>query len=159
MFKNMKDEEVMYRYDGLSEIINQKIKKSPGSAAKYNTYQSQIDDILTKTVPVDCDLVKKSMEPKYRANPADIDLARKIFGLMLVGKCTDDPLWMDTGEALVKDAISKGEKPDFAIAKNIGIKYLAQDKFSKAEELLKIALSSAPTGEDKADVLIYLGSI
>lgn len=160
---NLTDEEIINRYEKISDIISAKIKEANAAGKptdRYKQYQQQIDDIFIKTgVKVDCDLVKKNMEPKYRANPNDIDLAKKIFAMMLSGKCTDDPLWLETGEALIKDDIKQGRKPDYAIVKNLAIKYLAQENYTKAEEFLKIAVNAAETAADKADMLVYLGSL
>jgi tetratricopeptide (TPR) repeat protein len=72
---------------------------------------------------------------------------------MLRGKCTDDPLWLKTAEQVYK------ETPDFGIAKNLAIKYLAQENYAKAEEWFKKALSIAPTSGDKAEMIMYLAKI
>jgi tetratricopeptide (TPR) repeat protein len=104
-------------------------------------------------IPFDCAKVRARLEPKYNANPNDIDLAKKIFYSMLRGKCTDDPLWLKTAEQVYK------ETPDFGIAKNLAIKYLAQENYAKAEEWFKKALSIAPTSGDKAEMIMYLAKI
>jgi tetratricopeptide (TPR) repeat protein len=72
---------------------------------------------------------------------------------MLQGKCTDDPLWLETGEKVFET------NPEFGIGKNLAIRYLAQDNFTKAESFLKKSLPLAPSNEDKAETLILLGTI
>jgi tetratricopeptide (TPR) repeat protein len=108
-------------------------------------------------VKVDCEFVKKNLEPKFKANPTDLALAKKIFGFMLQGKCTDDPLWLEAGEAIHKG--TPVAERDCGLAKNLGIKYLSKENFDKAEELLKEAQTICTEGKDKAEVLIYLGNI
>ena len=117
--------------------------------------KDDIDAILIGMVKVDCAFVKKNLEPKFKQNPNDVVLAKKIFGFMLQGKCTDDPLWLEAGESIHKNNPEK----DFGLAKNLGLKYYSIDNFAKAEIFLKEALPLASTPEDKAEVLIYLGQL
>jgi tetratricopeptide (TPR) repeat protein len=156
-YKGLTDEEVLDRYDIVSDIISTKIKKAQASGAnvdKYKGYQTEVDKIYDSMgIVVDCARVKEKLEPRYRANPNDIDLAKKIFYNMLRGKCTDDPLWLETAEKVYE------ESPDFGIAKNLGIKYLSQGNDKKAEEWSKKALSIAPTSGDKSDMLILMAKM
>jgi tetratricopeptide (TPR) repeat protein len=158
MLKNLTDEQVLQRYDKIQNVIDVKIKDAlakgkTADADKLKSYKGTIDDLLIKMVKVDCDFVKKNLEPKFRQNPADVALAKKIFGFMLQGKCTDDPLWLEAGEA-----VNKVEQ-DFAIAKNLGLKYLSSGNVEKGEQLLKEAVTLAKTPAEKGDALIGLGAI
>jgi tetratricopeptide (TPR) repeat protein len=156
-YKALTDDEVIDRYDIISDIIDQKIKKAVAGgqpADKYTGYQTEVNKIYdSMNIIVDCARVKEKLKPRYDANPNDIELAKKIFYNMLRGKCTDDPLWLETAEKVYK------ETPDFGIAKNLSIKYLAQDNMAKAEEWARKALSIAPTSNDKGEVLILLAKI
>ncbi len=156
--KSLTDEQILQRYDKISLAIEAKMKKAleKGKQAdvdKLNGYKDTVDGILVKLVKVDCAFVKKNLEPKFKQNPTDIALAKKIFGFMLADKCTDDPLWLEAAEA-----IHKVEK-DYGLAKNIGVRYLSNDNPEKAEFFLKEALSLAKEPVGKAEVLIYLGGI
>lgn len=158
LLKNLTDEQILERYDKIMSIADQKIKKyeSAGKtkdAAKVKEYKGVIDDLLIGMVKVDCDFVKSNLEPKFRKTPEDIALAKKIFGFMLQGKCTDDPLWVEAGEV-----IHKTEK-DFGLAKNLALKYMGSDNMGKAEAMFKEALELAATNEDKGEILVYLGSV
>ena len=155
--KNLTDEQVLERYDRVMNVIDAKIKKAQSEGKpvdKYKKFKDDIDAILITIVKVDCEFVKKNMEPKFKANPKDLALAKKIFTFMLQGKCTDDPLWLQTGEA-----IHDGGEKDCGLAKNLGIKHLSNDNYAKAEELLKEALTICTDASDKGEILLYLGSI
>jgi tetratricopeptide (TPR) repeat protein len=156
-YKGLTDDEVIEKYDMVTDIIEQKIKKAQSEGKpvdKYKKYSEDVDKIFeSMEIPFDCAKVRARLEPKYNANPNDIDLAKKIFYSMLRGKCTDDPLWLKTAEQVYK------ETPDFGIAKNLAIKYLAQESYAKAEEWFKKALSIAPTSGDKAEMIMYLAKI
>lgn len=156
-FKTLTDDQIIEKYEKISGIIEEKTKAAKSAnkpTDKYTKYQSDVDNIFASSgVTIDCEMVKKTLEPKFRANPNDQDLAKKIFYYMLQGKCTDDPLWLETGEKVLETT------PDFGIAKNLAIKYLAKEDYAKAEQLLKKALPLASSGEDKAETLILMGSI
>ncbi len=158
LLKNLSDEQILERYDRIIKIADDKLKKYEAAgktkdASKIKEYKGVIDDLLIGLVKVDCEFVKTNLEPKFKTNPNDIALAKKIFGFMLQGKCTDDPLWLQAGEVIHK------EEKDFGLAKNLALKYMGNEDLDKAESLFKEALALASSASDKGDVLIYLGSI
>jgi tetratricopeptide (TPR) repeat protein len=157
---NLTDDQIMERYDRVMNVIDAKIKKTQSEGKpvdKYKKMKDDIDAILISIVTVDCAFVKKNLEPKFKQTPDDLSLAKKIFTFMLQGKCTDDPLWLEAGEAIHK--LTPVPERDCGLAKNLGIKYLSKENFDKAEELLKEAQTICTDGKDKAEVLIYLGNI
>jgi tetratricopeptide (TPR) repeat protein len=158
--KTLTEDQIFQRYDLLTNVIDAKIKKAQSEGKpieKYKTFQNDIDAILMTIVTVTCDMVKKNMEPKFKANPTDIGLAKKIFTFMLQGKCTEDPLWLEAGMA-IHQATPAPER-DCGLAKNLGLKYMVKEDFQKAEELLKEAQTLCKEAADKADILVYLGSL
>ncbi len=156
--KNLTDEQILERYDRDIAVIDAKIKKAQSEGKptdKYKKMKDDIDAMLITIIKVDCEFVKKNLEPKFKQNPNDLVLAKKIFTFMLQGKCTDDPLWLETGESIHKNSPDK----DFGLAKNLGLKYYSLDNVAKAESLLKEALPLASTPQEKSEVLIYLGQL
>ncbi len=154
--KNLTDDEVLTRYDNLMEIIDAKIKKARSEGkdvSKYEADKKTIDDILITIVPITCDLVKSHLEPKFKANPSDLSIAKKMVVFMIKGKCTDDPIWIKAAETVMEN------EPDFGLGKNIAIRYLAMENYTKAESYFKKALELASANTDKAEILIYLGGL
>jgi tetratricopeptide (TPR) repeat protein len=154
--RTLTDELILNRYDKLSSVIDAKLAKASsenkaGDVTKYKQIKANVDDKLGKLVKIDCAFVKKNYEPRFRANPTDPVLAKKIFQYMILDKCTDDPLWAEAAEVVHKTT------PDFGIAKALGAKYLQQKKFDKALPLLNEALTLAKTNADKADINMLLG--
>ena len=157
-FKSLSEDQILERYDRVMAVIDAKIKKAQSEGKptdKYKKMKDDIDAILITIVKVDCEFVKKNLEPKFKQNPNDIVLAKKIFGFMLQGKCTDDPLWLEAGESIHKNSPDK----DYGLAKNLGLKYYSIDNLAKAELYLREALPLASNGGEKAEVLIYLGQL
>jgi tetratricopeptide (TPR) repeat protein len=154
--KNLTDEQVLQRYDKIMEIVDAKIKKAQSEGKpvdKLNSIKEDIDKILITIVKVDCEFVKNNLAPKFKANPTDVGLAKKIFAFMLKDNCIEDPLWLQSGEA-----IHNGGDKDFGLAKNLGKGYYRIEKFEKAEFYFKEALELASTPSDKADMLVLMGN-
>jgi tetratricopeptide (TPR) repeat protein len=152
------DEDVLARFDKLNAILDGKIQdaQSKGKPVdKYHTMRTQIEELLPKTgVKIDCDFVKKSIEPKYRKNPKDLDLAKKIFSYMLQGKCTDDPLWLEVAEQ-----IHTGGEKNCGLAKNLGKIYMAKENFDKGAQYLKEAQELCTDATDKGEILMLRGQL
>ena len=84
LLKNLTDDQVLQRYDKLSEVIDAKIKKAQSEnkqadVDRLKKTKSSIDEILPKIVQVDCDFVRTKMQPNFRKNPTDLGLAKKMF--------------------------------------------------------------------------------
>jgi tetratricopeptide (TPR) repeat protein len=161
--KNVPQDQILARYDKIQAAADAKIQKAlaagkTADADKLKATKSAIDDLLIACgVKVDCEFVKKNLEPKFRQNPTDIALAKKIFTFMLQGKCTDDPLWLESGEAIHDNA--PADQKDCGLVKNLGLKYLTKENYEKSKELLGEALTICAAGPDKAEVLLALGGI
>lgn len=157
---SMTDDQILERYDNINAIIDAKLKKAmdAGKAAdanKLKAIRTKVDESLSASpVKFDCPMVKSKLEPKFRQNPTDQALAKKIFVFMLQGKCTDDPLWLEAGE-VVKNI----EPKDFGLIKNLAVKHLSNGNTEKAEALIIEAQALATKPDQKADAFMILGSI
>ncbi|MFY8036100.1 MAG: tetratricopeptide repeat protein [Cyclobacteriaceae bacterium] len=154
--KTLTEDQILARYDKLTAVIDAKLKKAleenkTADVDKYKSIKANVDDKLAKMVTINCAFVKKNLEPRFRQNPADVALAKKIFQFMLNDKCTDDPLWFEATEVVHKAS------PDFTLAKVLGAKYLQAKNFEKALPLLNEALTLASTPADKGEINILLG--
>jgi tetratricopeptide (TPR) repeat protein len=159
ILKNLSEEQILQRYDKLSEIIDAKIKKALAEnkqdvVEQLRKSKTQIDEILPKCgVKIDCDFVKKNMAPKFKQNPSDVAYAKKIFQFMTTGGCIEDPLWLEAAEVIHKTS------PDYGLAKNMGKIYAKNGHMEKAEALINESVTLATTAQDKADSYILQGDI
>jgi tetratricopeptide (TPR) repeat protein len=160
LLKNKTDEQVLAHYEKIHKAIDAKIARyqtenKQAEVEKLKATKAGVDDLLPKMVPVDCAFVKKNMEPKFRQNPNDLVLAKKIFGFMLIGKCTDEPLWVEAGEVIHKLEPTK----DYGLVKNLAVKFLSTGNTAKANEYIKEAVTLATTPAQKSECLIIQGTI
>ena len=150
--KNLSEEEILERYDKIIEIADHMIAQDK-KKEKVQEYKTKIDGMLVKVVDFSCDMVRTKLGPQLEENPSDLKLAKKIFGFMLNGKCTDDPLWVKAGKIILE------KEPDFGIAKAIASKCAANNDFACAEANFLTALSLTEDPEDKADMYLALGGM
>ncbi len=142
--------EILKRYDKISTVIDNKIKKAQTEGKPIERYTKMHDDnfaILATLININCDFVRKKLGPEFKQNPSDLKLARQVFNFMLKDKCTDDPLWLMAAETL-----HTSEK-DFGLAKILALRYLSLKDEEKTGKLLAEALQLAPTASDRADIL------
>ncbi len=157
--KKIEEDRVLAYYDKLVGVVDAWIQKAQSegkSVDKYQKMKEELEKLLLATVNINCDFVRKNWGPKFKANPKDIELAKKIFTFMLKDKCTDDPLWL---EAAVAVHNAPGEEKNCGLAKNLGIIYLSKKQFAEAEQFLKEALEVCTEGPDKGEILLYLGGL
>ena len=158
--KSVTDDQIFQRYDKIIAVADAKIAQfvkdgKTADADKIRSYKDAVDGLLIGMVKVDCDFVRKNLAPKFKQNPKDLAMAKKIFKFMLEGKCTDDPLWLESGEVIYKMSPDK----DFGLLKALAATHLANGNYDKAEVMLREAMATGASVADKAEVQRYLGSI
>ena len=154
--KNLTDEQILERYDVISTVIENKINtlKAKGrNPDKVMQQKDYVDKILTEIVDFDCDLIAENMGPRFRANPNDINLVKRMFSFMLTGKCTDSELFLDVAKQL------ESLEPNYGLAKVIGNKCLAEGNYGCASQYFNEALKYTDDGVEKAEVYIALGKM
>jgi hypothetical protein len=156
--KALNEDQIVQRYNKLIEAIDSKVKRAEeqnktADIDKYKKVVSAIDGQLAKVVNINCAFVKKVFEPRFKANPNDAAMAKKIYQYMLADKCTDDPTWLEAAELLHKTA------PDFGVTKELCSKYIQTKIFDKANPLLAEVQAKATTPAEKAWIDLLKGDI
>lgn len=147
----MTDEEVIDKYTYISDIVAEKSKKG-GNEKRYLTITDNLDKLLTATVTVDCNFVESTLGPKMRAN-GDVKMAKKVVTLMLTGKCTDSPLFVEAAKIVHK------AEPNFGMAKVIAIKAGIDGDVASAEKYYNEALDLAEDNSKKAEIYYNMAQL
>lgn len=150
---NLTDIEILNRYDKIMETVDTQIQKGGKYVDKLTDYRGTIDGLLVSVIDVDCDFVRENLAPKFKENPDDLKLAKKIFAFMLNGKCTDDPLWLEAGRVIQE------KEPSYGLAKNLGLKFKASGDTQKAVSYFEMALGLTEDPSQKAEMYIQMGAI
>ncbi len=149
---NLTTEEVVNRYDQITNIIDYKI----GEGKDLKKQKDLIDRILTEAIPegIDCEFVVSNMGPQFYANKDDLAQAKKIFNFMLQGGCTEDPLFLESAKAI------QALEPTYGMGyKLIARQCWAMKNFECANIYLKEALTLASDSTQKAEVFVDLGKL
>lgn len=158
LLKNLNEDQVMQRYNKLMDVVEAKVKKAQeqnksNDIEKYKKVTASIDSKLNKVVKMNCAFVKKNFEAKFKANPNDVMLAKKIYQVMLNDKCSSDPVWFQAAELL------HSVSPDFAVTKELCSAYIQSKNFDKASPLLTELQGKAATPAEKAWIEILKGDM
>jgi len=149
------DAAVLDKYFIISDMIDY---KEANGAKVHPSVRDNVEKLLLAIVPViDCQIIISDFGPKFEANP-DLNLAKKIFKMMLTGKCIDDPLALkaaklvDASEPSYGIKIFIGGQAALADDKETAIKYFEQalaltdENVKKGDLYLKIARLKATQG-------------
>jgi len=144
---DMPDEEILERYDKISEVLAQ---KQEGDVASM---QSKIDEMLLEAIEVDCEYVETTMGGKLKAEPDNIKLAKRIIQLSLSGKCADSEVFMMAAKIMFES------EPEHGLAKVIALKCKGSGDNQCAEEYLNKALELTEDVNEKGEVYMLLGAM
>lgn len=150
---DLSDEQVFEIYSQISDILDYKLKTDPGNSARIEKISENVDKILTATVDVNCQFVEEKLAPKMRANPDDLKTAKLVFKLLLTGKCSDSPAFIESAE------IIHASERTFGLASVIAKKYSGQKDYEKAEKYYNEALSLTEENTKKAEVYLDLAKM
>lgn len=145
------DEEVIDKYTQISDIIATKAEAT-GKDGRYDKIQDNLDKLLTATVTVDCEFVETTLGPKMKST-GDIKMAKKVFQLLLTGKCSDSPLFPEAA-AMVHDV-----EPSFGLAKVIAVKATAEGDYEKAEKYYTEAIELSDDNVKRAEIYLSLAQM
>lgn len=138
------EEEVLEEYEKMSQIIEFNISKGE-KISNWETAKENVDRILFSCVNIDCNRVINTLGPKFKQNPEDLKLAKKVFHFMKTGKCTEDPLFLEASKSIYKLEPS----PDLAAI--VGLFSILQKDFTTAIEYFNKAIETATDDKKKSD--------
>ncbi len=146
------DEQILTNYDRLNAAYEHNLAQNK-AVDVWNEVKSQMDNMLTSCVTIDCDFVRKNLGPKFDADPKNIELAARIFNYMRSDKCTDDPLFMKAASLLAK------EKPTHSLCMYLANKELNNKDLSSAIKYFQQAADLADTNKDKAEAHLEMAVV
>ena len=151
---DLSDAEVIDIYFAISEAIDtQKRDASDDKKLKMDKSLDTIDRLLLATkVDISCDFVEQNLGPKLdQAN--DVNIAKKIFKLMLDGKCLERALALRAAEIIQEN------EPTFAVARLIAQKNAKNGDNETAIEFFKQASQLTEDNTEKAEAYLSIAKI
>ncbi len=142
----LSDEQIIETFTKLDEITTANIAAGGKKLEKWKQTKDKINDDLTGLVDINCEFIATNYVPKFKENPEDLAMAKKVFSMMSTAKCYDDPAWLEA--AIV---VNKSE-PSYGMNKTIGRLMISDGRLDEGIAYLKQALEMAESGEEKGDV-------
>ena len=150
----LSDTEVIDIYFNITDAIaKQKKEAADANKAKMDKSLDTIDRLLLATkVDISCDFVEENLGPKLEEGN-DLNIAKKIFKLMLDGKCLDRPLALKAAEVIQEN------EPTFAVAKLIAQKNAQNGDNETAIKFFQEASTLTDNNTEKAEAYLSIARI
>lgn len=152
---DISDEQVIEKYSAISDALtSQKGKvKDEKKKKRYTAMLGQVDKLLAATgVTISCEMIETKFGPKLDAE-GNLNMAKKIFGLMLKGKCLKSPL------ALKAAGIIQNSEPTYGVAKFMAQKNGSEGNVEEAEKYYKEAAELTSDNSEKAEAYFGLAKL
>ena len=149
------DEEIINIYSAITEALsNQRARaKSETTKKKIDASIDTVDKLLTATkVEISCEFVETRLGPKLEET-GELNMAKKIFQLMLTGKCTDSPLAIKAAGVIQKN------EPTYTIAKFLAQKNIQDNKNEEGINFYEEAARLTDDNVEKAEVYVSIAKI
>ena len=144
---DISDEKVIDIYTQITDVLD--IKRAEGkNVSAIDRIADAVDKMLSSAVDLNCDFVESILGPKFKTEP-DVKIAKKIFSLMLTGKCTDRPLAFEAAKVVNEN------EPSFGIAKFLAVRAASDGDIATAKSFYNQSLELTDENIKKAE--IYMG--
>ena len=154
LYKRLSDAQVIDLYSDISEALNkQKEAANDANKKKLDNYIDTVDRLLAATkIEISCDLVEERFGPKLDQGN-DVNIAKRIFDLMIKGKCIDRPLALKAAEVI------QTNDPTYGVAKFLGAKNDQEGNTDKALSFYEEAASLTDDNTEKAEMYVNIARI
>lgn len=142
---------VVDNYDIASDLLEDELQKNATDSVKAATIRGYIAGVEAAFSPyASCDQLVEIYGKKFEADPENVELLKKITGIMTRKRCTRQELFFKATENLYR------LEPTPATAMRMGMMCLEKEQYSKAVEYLNDAVKGVE-GKDRYTALLYLG--
>lgn len=145
----LSDDKILEHYDQVMGILDNYIAQGK-NVDRLEKYKSIVDDLLVKTVTIDCNFVETNYGPKLNAAPDDLELAKKTFKLLKAGGCSDGDLYMTAVTTIYNN------EPTFGLAEHLAQRKLAQKDYAAAEKYYDEAVGMTDDNAKKSEIYFEL---
>ena len=155
LYKRLTDEQVIDTYSEISDALNAKMEKTSSDSEKEKLKKSldTVDRLLAATkIVISCDMVESRFGPKLDEGN-DVNMAKRIFDLMIKGECIERPL------ALKAAGVIQNDQPTYGVAKFLGTKYAKEENYEEAIKFYKEAASLTDDNSQKAEMYVSVARI
>ena len=144
---------VVDNYDIASDLLDEELRKNAEDSVKSATIRGYIAGVEAAFSPyASCDQLVEIYGKKFESDPNNVELLKKITGIMMRKRCTDQPLFFQATENLYRLEPTPTTAMRMAQMCNSDKK----KEYSKAIEYLKDAIDQIPE-KDKYNAYMQMG--
>ena len=142
---------VVDNYDIASDLLEGELQKNAADSAKAATIRGYIAGVEAAFSPyASCDQLVEIYGKKFEADPENVELLKKITGIMMRKRCTDQDLFFRATENLYR------LEPSPTTAMRMGQMCLSKKQYNDAINYLNDAVKGV-ADKDKYMAYLYLG--
>ena len=142
---------VVDNYDIASDLLEDELQKNADDSVKAATIRGYIAGVEAAFSPyASCDQLVEIYGKKFEADPENVELLKKITGIMTRKRCTDQELFFRATENLYR------LEPSPTTAMRMGAMCLQKKQYSDAINYLNDAVKGV-SDKDKYTTYLYLG--
>ena len=142
---------VVDNYDIASDMLEDELQKNIADSVKAAEIRGYIAGVEAAFSPyASCEQLVEIYGKKFEADPENVDLLKKITGIMTRKRCTKEELFFRATENLYR------LEPTPATAMRMGMMCLEKEQYSDAIKYLSDATKGVE-GKDKYTAYLYLG--
>lgn len=139
----IKAEDALEVYSTVSSPIEKRLTIDPNDKY-YKPAQESVEALLVDGGLATCEAVVKMFEPKFKAEPENPELLKKITAMLSKADCASEKLFIDAATNLHK------LEPSAKSASNLAKMQLSKNNYSEAIKLYKQAIDLETDNNDKA---------
>ncbi len=142
---------VVDNYDLASDMLEDELQKNAADSVKAAEIRGYIAGVEAAFSPyASCDQLVEIYGKKFEADPENVELLKKITGIMTRKRCTKQELFFRATENLYR------LEPTPSTAMRMGMMCLEKEQYNDAIKYLSDAVKSVE-GKDKYTAYLYLG--
>ncbi|HBF88381.1 MAG TPA: hypothetical protein DDX39_07025 [Bacteroidales bacterium] len=142
---------VVENYSKAAEAVEASIKEKPDDADLVKVKES-IEALFVSVGP-DCDVIISLFQPKFEANPENLDLLKNITKVLKKQSCTESKLFFDASEKLYS------LEPSAEAASNLAQMAVKKGELSKASKFYLQAIELQQDANEKAQYYLELANL
>lgn len=149
---SLTDADIMAIHEKIMGIWEEKMKDTKNKA-QLEDMKGQIDGILADMVTIDCNFINTQLGDKLRADPTDLEMAKKIFSYSITASCTDTDIFTQAAK------VYYASEPQLAVAKVLASRAIREENYDEGLKYLNDAIKMSEDNAEQGELTMRIADI
>lgn len=149
---SLTDPEIMAIYDKVMAVYEEKMSTAKNKP-QLEEMKGQIDGILADMVTIDCNFIDTQLGDKLRANPTDLEMAKKIFSYSITASCTDTDIFTQAAKVYYES------EPQLAVARVLANRAIKEENYDEGLKYLNDAIEMSEDNAEQGELTMRIADI